>query len=109
MASESQPSEDELASAPGDARLLSKSFQGLLVTQFLGATNDNILRWLVTHHIWRATRVCCVRGVRRRDLRQNVGRHVHQSGGCRVVAREHQRDGAQEPGWAEVIHAPQYS
>lgn len=27
--------------------LLSASFLGLLVTQFLGATNDNILRWLV--------------------------------------------------------------
>ncbi|MEM9352454.1 MAG: acyl-[ACP]--phospholipid O-acyltransferase [Planctomycetota bacterium] len=28
-------------------RLLSPSFVGLLVTQFLGAANDNILRWLV--------------------------------------------------------------
>jgi len=28
-------------------RLASKSFLGLLVTQFLGATNDNIFRWLV--------------------------------------------------------------
>ncbi len=27
--------------------LFSASFRGLLVTQFLGATNDNILRWLV--------------------------------------------------------------
>lgn len=27
--------------------LLSKSFLGLLLTQFFGATNDNILRWLV--------------------------------------------------------------
>ena len=28
-------------------RLLSPSFLGLLITQFLGATNDNIFRWLV--------------------------------------------------------------
>ena len=28
-------------------RLLSTTFIGLLLTQFLGATNDNILRWLV--------------------------------------------------------------
>ncbi len=28
-------------------RLMSLTFIGLLVTQFLGATNDNILRWLV--------------------------------------------------------------
>jgi acyl-[acyl-carrier-protein]-phospholipid O-acyltransferase/long-chain-fatty-acid--[acyl-carrier-protein] ligase len=28
-------------------RLMSRSFLGLLTTQFLGATNDNILRWLV--------------------------------------------------------------
>jgi acyl-[acyl-carrier-protein]-phospholipid O-acyltransferase/long-chain-fatty-acid--[acyl-carrier-protein] ligase len=43
-------------SAPGDLvaadpaprdRLLSATFIGLLATQFLGATNDNILRWLV--------------------------------------------------------------
>ena len=27
--------------------LISTSFLGLLFTQFLGATNDNILRWLV--------------------------------------------------------------
>ena len=27
--------------------LLSATFVGLLLTQFLGATNDNILRWLV--------------------------------------------------------------
>lgn len=32
--------------APRD-RLLSPTFIGLLLTQFLGATNDNILRWLV--------------------------------------------------------------
>ena len=30
-----------------DHSLLSRSFLGLLVTQLLGATNDNILRWLV--------------------------------------------------------------
>jgi len=47
MASESQPCDDELADISGDARLLSKSFLGLLITQFLGASNDNILRWLV--------------------------------------------------------------
>ena len=28
-------------------RLMSLTFIGLLLTQFLGATNDNILRWLV--------------------------------------------------------------
>jgi hypothetical protein len=28
-------------------RLLSSTFIGLLLTQFLGATNDSILRWLV--------------------------------------------------------------
>ena len=28
-------------------RLLSITFLGLLLTQFLGATNDNVLRWLV--------------------------------------------------------------
>src|SRR5690349_13142200 len=28
-------------------RLMSTTFIGLLLTQFLGATNDNILRWLV--------------------------------------------------------------
>src|SRR3989337_2300809 len=28
-------------------RLMSLTFVGLLLTQFLGATNDNILRWLV--------------------------------------------------------------
>jgi acyl-[acyl-carrier-protein]-phospholipid O-acyltransferase / long-chain-fatty-acid--[acyl-carrier-protein] ligase len=28
-------------------RLMSTTFMGLLLTQFLGATNDNILRWLV--------------------------------------------------------------
>jgi len=27
--------------------LMSRTFIGLLLTQFLGTTNDNILRWLV--------------------------------------------------------------
>ena len=30
-------------------RLLSPSFLGLLITQFLGATNDNLFRWLVAY------------------------------------------------------------
>ncbi len=47
MARDSQTADEELATGPGDRRLVSKSFQGLLITQFLGATNDNILRWLV--------------------------------------------------------------
>ena len=47
MASQSQSSEGEPACCQVDRRLLSKSFQGLLITQFLGATNDNVLRWLV--------------------------------------------------------------
>lgn len=47
MASESQAGEDELASVPRERSLRSKSFQGLLITQLLGAANDNILRWLV--------------------------------------------------------------
>ncbi len=37
---------------PADAEregLLSSSFLGLLLTQFLGATNDNIFRWLVAY------------------------------------------------------------
>jgi acyl-[acyl-carrier-protein]-phospholipid O-acyltransferase / long-chain-fatty-acid--[acyl-carrier-protein] ligase len=32
---------------PREKSLISSSFLGLLATQFLGATNDNILRWLV--------------------------------------------------------------
>lgn len=44
------PSSSEAAShetPPFQGGLTSRSFLGLLVTQFLGATNDNILRWLV--------------------------------------------------------------
>ena len=47
MASESQPSDVELVRVSHERSLLSRSFLGLLFTQFLGATNDNILRWLV--------------------------------------------------------------
>ena len=47
MASESLAEDEELVPIPRERSLLSKSFQGLLVTQFLGAANDNILRWLV--------------------------------------------------------------
>ncbi len=46
MASNTSSSDIELASG-GARSLLSASFVGLLVTQFLGAANDNILRWLV--------------------------------------------------------------
>ena len=35
------------AAVPREHSLVSASFLGLLLTQFLGATNDNILRWLV--------------------------------------------------------------
>jgi acyl-[acyl-carrier-protein]-phospholipid O-acyltransferase / long-chain-fatty-acid--[acyl-carrier-protein] ligase len=35
------------AAVPRERSLLSNSFLGLLATQLLGATNDNILRWLV--------------------------------------------------------------
>jgi len=45
MASDSGHHESELAE--GDRSLLAGSFLGLLITQFLGAANDNILRWLV--------------------------------------------------------------
>src|SRR3954449_7408656 len=41
---QSQGAEGEL---PQHESLRSRSFIGLLVTQFLGAANDNILRWLV--------------------------------------------------------------
>ena len=44
--SEETPSEDDAWPEPSD-RLMSTTFIGLLLTQFLGATNDNILRWLV--------------------------------------------------------------
>ena len=48
MASDLKSSDDQLADSQGLARrLLSKSFVGLLATQFLGAANDNVLRWLV--------------------------------------------------------------
>jgi len=47
MASELPPIPPELAVERGDPRLLSRSFVGLLATQFLGAANDNVLRWLV--------------------------------------------------------------
>jgi len=47
MASESRSSDKELALIPRDRSLHSKSFRGLLLTQLLGAANDNILRWLV--------------------------------------------------------------
>ncbi|MCC7475377.1 MAG: MFS transporter [Pirellulales bacterium] len=53
---ETQPGQAEGASSSGveqaagaeqRERLMSTTFIGLLLTQFLGATNDNILRWLV--------------------------------------------------------------
>jgi len=47
MASESLSGEEELAPIPRERSLRSKSFRGLLITQLLGAANDNILRWLV--------------------------------------------------------------
>ena len=47
MASDSRPDDSEFADGGGDRSLLAGSFLGLLVTQFLGAANDNILRWLV--------------------------------------------------------------
>ncbi len=47
MVSESQPSESESDGMPQDRSLRARSFLGLLLTQFLGATNDNTLRWLV--------------------------------------------------------------
>ncbi|MEM8946159.1 MAG: MFS transporter [Planctomycetota bacterium] len=47
MASESLAGDDELAPIPRERSLQSGSFLGLLVTQLLGAANDNILRWLV--------------------------------------------------------------
>ena len=47
MASEIQHSDSADSHGSHDHSLLSKSFLGLLLTQFLGATNDNTLRWLV--------------------------------------------------------------
>jgi len=47
MASESLAEDQELAPIARERSLRSKSFQGLLITQLLGAANDNILRWLV--------------------------------------------------------------
>lgn len=47
MASNLQRSTDRLAETSTDTSLASASFVGLLATQFLGAANDNILRWLV--------------------------------------------------------------
>jgi acyl-[acyl-carrier-protein]-phospholipid O-acyltransferase/long-chain-fatty-acid--[acyl-carrier-protein] ligase len=42
------PPEPDAAGDPNQRdRLMSLTFIGLLLTQFLGATNDNILRWLV--------------------------------------------------------------
>ena len=38
---------EDVPSSQEGRGLLSRSFLGLLITQFLGATNDNILRWLV--------------------------------------------------------------
>ena len=47
MASESRSNDDPLAPQVRQGSLLAKSFVGLLITQFLGAANDNILRWMV--------------------------------------------------------------
>ncbi len=52
MDSEQSPATaaDRTPDLPAEAereRLLSPSFLGLLITQFLGATNDNLFRWLV--------------------------------------------------------------
>ena len=47
MASDYPPPESLPAENAGSRRLLSQSFVALLITQFLGAANDNILRWLV--------------------------------------------------------------
>lgn len=42
-----EPADDLSHEAAPSDRLISRTFIGLLLTQFLGATNDNILRWLV--------------------------------------------------------------
>lgn len=49
MASDPRPTDQQLVDSDtgGARRLLSGSFLGLLLIQFLGAANDNILRWLV--------------------------------------------------------------
>ncbi len=47
MASNSSSTATPLAGSQGGKGRLSKSFLGLLLSQLLGATNDNILRWLV--------------------------------------------------------------
>ncbi len=47
QSNQSEPTEQDLAAVrQGVSGLLSGSFLGLLVTQFLGALNDNIFRWL---------------------------------------------------------------
>ncbi len=47
MSSISQHSDHDPAPAEPGGGLLSRSFVALLVTQFLGAVNDNMFRWLV--------------------------------------------------------------
>lgn len=47
MQGEYVPSTESPSAGTGARSLLAGSFLGLLVTQFLGAANDNILRWLV--------------------------------------------------------------
>ncbi|QEG35327.1 acyl-[ACP]--phospholipid O-acyltransferase [Bythopirellula goksoeyrii] len=47
MTSPTPSSDSDYTVGGGSRSLLSASFVGLLVTQFLGAANDNILRWLV--------------------------------------------------------------
>ncbi len=47
MTTPTPSSESDYSAGVGSRSLLSSSFVGLLVTQFLGAANDNILRWLV--------------------------------------------------------------
>lgn len=47
MTSPTPLSDSDYTLGGGSRSLLSASFVGLLVTQFLGAANDNILRWLV--------------------------------------------------------------
>src|SRR4029079_6844393 len=51
QAASSTPTVDSLPAAPTDGpephdSLKSRTFVGLMLTQFLGATNDNILKWL---------------------------------------------------------------
>ena len=47
MTSQTPRSPDADRAADGRDGLSSRSFLGLLVTQFLGAVNDNMFRWLV--------------------------------------------------------------